>query len=187
MTDKKILRKHFKDIRSGMSLNEREQADKAVQQALLSSREYKDCSMVLAYVSSDIEVSTAEIISEALKSKTVLCPRCEKSGNVMHFYKIESTDDLKEGRFGIFEPDENCELCSDLENAVCIVPALSYDKNGYRLGFGMGFYDRFLADFKGLKLGLCYENCLSESLVHDSYDIPVDKIFTDKDIYTINK
>ena len=72
------------------------------------------------------------------------------------------------------------------DNTLCIVPALSYDKDGYRLGFGMGFYDRFLADYNGMKLGLCYDNCMSESFWHDGYDISVDKVFTDKDIYTIN-
>ena len=87
---------------------------------------------------------------------------------------------------GIFEPDERCEKYCVFDNALCIVPALSYDKDGYRLGFGMGFYDRFLADYNGMKLGLCYDNCMSESFCHDGYDISVDKVFTDKDIYTIN-
>lgn len=187
MTDKKALRKHFKEIRLGMSASDRKQADVAVQQAFLDSEEYKNCTTVLTYVSSDIEVSTVEIVKKALKSKIVLCPRCEKSGNVMYFYRINSTDDLKEGRFGIYEPDESCEKYCDFDNAVCIVPALSYDKDGYRLGFGMGFYDRFLADFNGKKLGLCYDNCMSERIWHDSYDISVDKIFTDKKIYKITK
>ena len=109
MTDKKALRKHFKEIRLSMSAEERKQADVAVQQAFLDSEEYKSCTTVLAYVSSDIEVSTAEIVRKALKSKIVLCPRCEKNGNIMYFYRINSTYDLKEGRFGIFEPDESCE------------------------------------------------------------------------------
>lgn len=169
-----------------MSAEERKQADVAVQQAFLDSEEYKSCTTVLAYVSSDIEVSTAEIVREALKSKIVLCPRCEKNGNIMYFYRINSTYDLKEGRFGIFEPDESCEKYCVFDNALCIVPALSYDKDGYRLGFGMGFYDRFLADYNGMKLGLCYDNCMSESFCHDGYDISVGKVFTDKDIYTIN-
>ena len=102
MTDKKALRKHFKEIRLSMSAEERKQADVAVQQAFLDSEEYKSCTTVLAYVSSDIEVSTAEIVRKALKSKIVLCPRCEKNGNIMYFYRINSTYDLKEGRFGIF-------------------------------------------------------------------------------------
>lgn len=109
MTDKKALRKHFKEIRLSMSAEERKQADVAVQQAFLDSEEYKSCTTVLAYVSSDIEVSTAEIVRKALKSKIVLCPRCEKNGNIMYFHRINSTYDLKEGRFGIFEPDESCE------------------------------------------------------------------------------
>ena len=73
---------------------ERKQADVAVQQAFLDSEEYKSCTTVLAYVSSDIEVSTAEIVRKALKSKIVLCPRCEKNGNIMYFYRINSTYDL---------------------------------------------------------------------------------------------
>ena len=186
LIDKKALRKHFKEIRLSMSAEERKQADVAVQQAFLDSEEYKSCTTVLAYVSSDIEVSTAEIVRKALKSKIVLCPRCEKNGNIMYFYRINSTYDLKEGRFGIFEPDESCEKYCVFDNALCIVPALSYDKDGYRLGFGMGFYDRFLADYNGMKLGLCYDNCMSESFYHDGYDISVDKVFTDKNIYTIN-
>lgn len=101
MTDKKALRKHFKEIRLSMSAEERKQADVAVQQAFLDSEEYKSCTTVLAYVSSDIEVSTAEIVRKALKSKIVLCPRCEKNGNIMYFHRINSTYDLKEGRFGI--------------------------------------------------------------------------------------
>lgn len=95
MTDKKALRKHFKEIRLSMSAEERKQADVAVQQAFLDSEEYKSCTTVLAYVSSDIEVSTAEIVRKALKSKIVLCPRCEKNGNIMYFYRINSTYDLK--------------------------------------------------------------------------------------------
>lgn len=79
MTDKKALRKHFKEIRLSMSAEERKKADVAVQQAFLDSEEYKNCTTVLAYVSSDIEVSTAEIVRKALSSKIVLCPRCEKT------------------------------------------------------------------------------------------------------------
>ena len=105
MTDKKDLRKHFKEIRLSMSAEERKKADVAVQQAFLDSEEYKNCTTVLAYVSSDIEVSTAEIVRKALSSKIVLCPRCEKNGNIMYFYRINSTHDLKEGRFGIFDHD----------------------------------------------------------------------------------
>lgn len=70
MTDKKALRKHFKEIRLSMSAEERKQADVAVQQAFLDSEEYKSCTTVLAYVSSDIEVSTAEIVRKALIKTT---------------------------------------------------------------------------------------------------------------------
>lgn len=143
MTDKKALRKHFKEIRLSMSAEERKQADVAVQQAFLDSEEYKSCTTVLAYVSSDIEVSTAEIVRKALKSKIVLCPRCEKNGNIMYFYRINSTYDLKEGRFGIFEPDESCEKYCVFDNALCIVPALRMIKTDT----GLALVWAFMTDF----------------------------------------
>lgn len=183
ISDKKTLRRHFKEIRAQMDKNCRKDADIAVQKRFLESLEFAEAEMILAYVSSDIEVDTSLIIEESLKCKIVLCPRCAKSGNAMSFYRINSRADLEEGRFGIYEPSENCWLLEDFHKAICVVPALSYDKAGYRLGFGMGFYDRFLAGFDGLKIGIGYENCMSEQLIHDSFDISVDMLFTDKYIY----
>lgn len=183
ISDKKTLRKHFKEIRSQMDKVSRKSADFAVQKRFLESREFAEAEMILAYVSSDIEVDTSLIIEESLKRKIVLCPRCEKSGNAMSFYRINSRADLEEGRFGIYEPSDTCQLVEDFHKAICVVPALSYDKAGYRLGFGMGFYDRFLAGFDGLKIGIGYENCMSEQLIHDSFDISVDMLFTDKYTY----
>lgn len=166
-----------------MTAEDKARSDIAVQKAFLESDIYIKSKAILAYVSSEIEVDTSLIISDALKSKTVLCPRCEKSGNIMHFYRISDIECLETGRFGISEPRADCECCDDFRNAVCLVPALSYDKDGFRLGFGKGFYDRFLSDFSGVRIGLCYESCVCDKLIHDPHDQSVDILFTDKTIY----
>lgn len=181
--DKRVLRKYFKKIRSTMTAEEKICSDIAVQKAFLESDIYRKSEIILAYVSSDIEVDTSLIINDALKSKIVLCPRCEKIGNIMHFYRIKDTESLEKGRFGISEPKSDCERYDDFLGAVCLVPALSYDKEGFRLGFGKGFYDRFLSDFGGVRVGLCYESCVCDKLIHDPHDQSVDILFTDKIIY----
>jgi 5-formyltetrahydrofolate cyclo-ligase len=105
----------------------------------------------------------------------------------MEFYRIQSTDDLSVGSYGILEPDGSSEMYSGGALSLCVVPALSYDFSGYRLGFGKGYYDRFLADFDGEKVGLCYESCLIRSLPHDDFDICADWLVTENKFITFSK
>ena len=106
--------------------------------------------------------------------------------NDMSFYEIKSFDDLEQGSFNIFEPKEYCPMIADFNDACCIVPALSYDKRGYRLGFGKGFYDKFLCKFNGEKIGICYDNCICGKLPNDEFDISVDWLVTEKLNFEIN-
>ena len=185
--DKTTLRKHFKDIRLNTDPVQRQSADKIIAEKFLALEDYKQCSALLAYVSSDIEVSTKAIIEKAFEEKKVYCPKCVKGTNIMYFYRVHNFSQLEKGSFGISEPVNGCEKCEVFnENALCIVPALSYDKNGFRLGFGKGFYDRFLSGFKGIKIGICYESCLSEIILTDKYDVNVNKLVTENNVYTFS-
>lgn len=185
MMNKKELRKKFKDVRNSMLRSERVNFDETISDAFLNTTEYNKCEDLLAYVSSAIEVDTRQIIAESLKNKRVLCPRCVPKTNLMYFYRIDSIEQLKSGSFGILEPDESCERIVDFNEPLCIVPALSYDVKGYRLGFGKGFYDRFLCNFDGVSIGLCYDRCIVDSLPSDEFDISVDKVITEKNIYDL--
>lgn len=178
---KKELRKKFKQIRKAMSENQREIADMQVFENAVATDEYKYADVILAYVSSDIEVDTYKLIEYSWQAgKKVCVPRCKPNSNEMEFYEIYSFDDLEQGAFGILEPKESCEQWDNKGKACCIVPALSYDNRGYRLGFGKGFYDKYLTGFEGKKLGICYDNCMSLKLPNDEYDISVDLVVTDK-------
>lgn len=178
--DKTELRKHFKAIRLSMSESERKFLNEKICGNFICLSQYKDCHDLLVYVSSDIEVSTREIMTSAFGEKNVLCPKCVKGTNKMNFYDVSDFSQLDRGAYGILEPDSDCVMRNTFENAVCIVPGLSYDSIGYRLGFGKGYYDRFLSDFEGIKIGICYECCLSENLPNDKYDIKVDMLVTEK-------
>lgn len=135
----------------------------------------------LVYVSHDFEVDTLGIIRFLLKNHfSVYAPRCENNDNVMNFYKINSFDDLQKGSFGILEPKKTLEKLTAFENSVCLVPAICFDKQGFRIGFGKGFYDRFFSEHVGiLKAGLCYENFVIDRIFKDDNDISVDLIITE--------
>jgi len=176
---KKQLREIYKNKRRMIGPMEKAALDSAVADCFLNSEMYKNCSELLIYVSFDIEVGTYRIIDRALKEKKVFCPRCCSDSNYMEFYMINSFDDLSPGAYGILEPSAG-ELTMSFEpTSLCIVPALSYDEKGNRLGFGKGYYDRFLSGFKGIKTGICYELSLCETLPADDHDIRVDNIVTE--------
>ncbi len=180
INDKKQLRIYYKQLRRSMNGSVKQSSDSRIAAAFLESDFYRECDELLVYVSFDIEVGTLEIIKTALKEKTVYCPKCVFGTNIMEFYRIGSFDDLSQGSYGILEPctgDRPVESFS--KKSLCVVPGLSFDNNGYRLGFGKGYYDRFLSSFNGTSVGICYENCLSESLPADEYDICVDHLITE--------
>lgn len=180
MTDKKQLREHFRQLRTA-AVHDREQLvrDEMIADRFTKSEAYLSCEKLLIYISGEIEVDTTSIIEDAFsKGKTVLVPRCVKGTNIMEFYRINSFDDLDTGSYGILEPDKKCEKYDGFDNSVCVVPGLSFDLRGYRLGFGKGFYDRFLTEHDIPAIGLCYENCISETLPAESHDVSVDCIVT---------
>lgn len=179
--NKKKIREDIKALRNSLDKAQRLEMDKRICKALI--RETESFEDILCYISSQIEVDTRGYISYILENtdKTLYAPRCVKGTNVMYFYRIKSLDDLEEGYFGILEPKEHCEKLDVVSaQAVCIVPALSFDERGYRVGFGKGFYDRFLSDFEGKTIGICYECCMTDTIENDIYDISVGKVITDK-------
>ena len=99
----------------------------------------------------------------------------------MDFYFIKSYDDLSPGKYGILEPvPERCEKAVDFLRGLCLVPGLSFDLQGYRLGFGKGYYDRFLSDFGGTTVGICYSKCTMGELPRGTFDRAVDIVLTEK-------
>ncbi len=186
---KSDLRSGFKNKRSSMSEHLKLNMDSEIQSRFLTLRQYSFCDTVFTYVSKDIEVDTLAIIRAAwANGKRVAVPRCIKDTREMDFYYIESMDDLEEGSFGVLEPiEEKCEKVTDFSKGLCIVPGLSFDAEGYRLGYGKGYYDRFLSRFGGETVGLCYSNCIKWKLPHGRYDRAVDMIVTDRYIRRTGK
>lgn len=184
---KRTLRQQFKDLRLQIEPQRKRHLDDAVFKKLTACGAYREASLILVYVSTPIEVDTRLLIEYSLQiGKFVAVPKCNTQNTTMDFYLINSLDDLEEGTYSVLEPrDGMCKKLKRFDNSVCIVPALAFDMQGYRLGYGKGYYDRFLGGYSGKRLGLCYSFCAVNELIHGYYDRPVDLLVTDKYIKSI--
>ena len=176
------LRQKYRSLRQSMPPEIKDAKDQAIADQVRRLWQYQSNGILLVYVSTAIEVDTFRIIHNALADgKKVAVPRCVPDTRNMEFYYIDSTDELKPGMFGVLEPDACPEkLYHERDGGLCLVPAFSYDWHGYRLGYGKGYYDRFLSRFEGNIVGICYSDCVQRSLPHGRYDRPVELLVTEK-------
>ena len=181
---KKQMRSSCKEMRRSMDKAVKANLDKKIQNKLLNLFLVREADIVLTYVSTDIEVKTLDFINTLLaQGKRVAVPKCLDDKGGMDFFIINSLEELESGFYGVQEPViENCEKAMVTETSVCIVPAFLFDEKGFRLGYGKGYYDRFLSSFPGKTIGICYEENIRNSLMHGKYDRPVGLIVTEKRI-----
>ena len=166
------LRAKRRRRREALSDEHKKELDRRIAERVTSLYQYKNAKTVMIYVSTAIEVDTFEIIERALADgKKIALPRCIKGTRNMEFHYISSLDDLERGSFNVLEPKEELEIVTDYSDTLMVVPALSLDSFGYRLGYGGGYYDRFLSDFKGKSVGVYRTGFLhGEDLPRESTD-----------------
>lgn len=152
---KKELRRELITRRRAMSPTEKQAADDSIFQQLEPL--LKNAGSVLTYVSTEIEVDTCRVLEFCFEQEIPVA--VPVSGDTeLEFYRISSFSDLAEGRFGISEPVNREVPFSSDESTLCIVPALCADGSGLRLGYGRGYYDRFLGRFSGTSVIVCYSD-----------------------------
>jgi len=179
---KRQIREKSRRIRTEMPEKTKESHDTHMRNVLLGLKQYKQCELVFVYVSKEIEVDTHAIIRQALKDgKQVAVPRCVPDTREMEFYYIRSLEELEPGAFGVLEPvPGRQELVTEYSGALCVVPGLCFDSQGFRLGYGKGYYDRFMNRYEGFSVGLCYSECVQWKLPHGQYDRSVDLLITER-------
>lgn len=193
---KKQWRKHFQQLRAAIPAEERERADAGISRQLLTLPEYRQAEAVLAYLSFGDEVETRDIMRQAwADGKTVLLPRCIPGTRGMAWYRVESFEGMVKSSFGVDEPAEDPVHEIDLDtvdNVLVLVPGLTFDPQGYRLGYGGGFYDVFLSGFaaapdasmRRATAGLCRACQLVDHVEDlDSHDLPADIVVTEEAVY----
>ncbi len=179
---KECLRKEFKEKRRWLSVEYQEEASERIRRRIEALPVYKKAGTIFCYVSQAGEVGTRAVLEEALKrGKRVVVPRCKGRG-IMEACQIKSFKELEPGRCGILEPAAFCPIVEPEEIEVCLVPCLAGSRRGERLGYGGGYYDRYLSGTKALRLLLCYEEMLCQELPREAQDCLMDRIITEKQV-----
>jgi len=184
---KKELRRNYKDIRS--TVTEREKKAEKILTALSECNVFVNSTHIFLYFALGSEVPTTEIAKTALsQGKRIAFPKCTDQNGNMEFFYVTSPDELNSGMYGIYEPDSfRCEKAIPDADSLVLVPALAFDKNGYRLGYGKGYYDRYLNANSCYAVGIAFEECVCDNLPHDNFDCKVNCLVTDKTIYCFNQ
>ncbi len=182
MTEKKILRSKYINLRSSFSYQYINNVSEAVCYKLFNLDVYKNCKNIFLYLSMEKELNTKYIINKAKKDKKqIFAPVLTDKKGIMTFKKYNEKNLIK-NKFNILEPINEEEKISD-NNTLIIVPAIIYNKNKYRIGYGGGYYDKYLKENIYLcSVGICFDNFVID-FKEDNYDKNVNIVITEKNIY----
>ncbi|MBR4874770.1 MAG: 5-formyltetrahydrofolate cyclo-ligase [Clostridia bacterium] len=152
---------------------------------ILSLSFFKEAKTVMTYVSYNDEPDTLALIDVLLKNKKRVCsPVCFENSE-MKAFAFNNISELKTSKMGILEPNQDVFISPE-EIDLVIVPMCAFNERGHRIGYGKGFYDRYLPKTKAIKCGICFEE-LKSDFNEDKLDSPLDYVITEKNIYCFNK
>ncbi len=180
------LRTEYLQKRRALTAQQWKGASEAIRQRLEQSNSYRGCSRILTYVSAkDNEVDTCVLIDNALHSgRIVMVPVVITGEKELRWAQIASREELIPAKFGLLEPNHTHRQHVEVQDdALCLVPGLAFTHNGDRIGYGGGYYDRFLAAFQGIAIGLAFEIQLAIHLPQDIHDQRLHCVVTEKKCY----
>ena len=181
LVEKARLRRKLLDERDSLSLDFINVTSKQIQDNLRKVDFFRNAKSVGCYYSIGSEVRTQGILQEILNSgKALSLPKVEKNNLV--FRKIKSLSELEQGNFSVMEPKESCLTVKKIH--VIIVPAIALTREGYRLGYGYGYYDRYLSDKKSKTIALTYSKQIVRGFPHSDRDVRINYIITEDEIIT---
>lgn len=179
---KSEIRTLMKEKRKSMTNQEVSRFSILAAQRFISSEIYKTANTVMLYFPLGNETDTSYILENIFKDgKRAVLPVSDiKTGKIVPSI-IKKDTEMAEGAYGIKEP-KNIISVNPEEIDTVIVPGIAFDKNGVRVGFGKGYYDRFLSGIKAKKAGFCYHYQVTDKITADSFDINMDYIITDEEL-----
>lgn len=194
---KKEMRKVWKEKIANLPDAYCRQADEEIFRRAVSLPEFAQAETIFCYVGTSGEINTRPILERILaEGKHLGVPRCISKG-VMNVYEITSLDELEEGHYGILEPKEGCRCMEPEEIDLAFVPCITCSRDGQRLGYGGGYYDRYLEKVRGrdgvtvpdkmfVKISLCREVLLEEMIPTEEHDQRMDRVISEKAVYRLS-
>lgn len=190
--EKEHLRRYILKLRDRQSSSEIEQKSEEITDQVLHLHEYTRARGIACYVNKDSEVNTRQIIRNALdQEKRVLVPVVKKGEIELFFSEIVNLGaDLAPGSFGIPEPKPESVRPVDLDAVdIIFVPGIAWDKDGYRLGWGRGYFDRAIKKLPAHvhSAGLAFNMQLISKIPRDQFDVPVDLVVTESRVIRVKR
>ncbi len=182
---KDAMRAEYKEKRRLMDAGERERRDAVICGAGAALASFRFADYVLLYAATENEINLRALAERALsKGKKIAFPRCHKESHTMTYHFVSSYDELYPDSYGIPEPPADAPVYDGqgAGTAICFVPGIVFDKQGYRIGYGKGFYDRFLSSFCGSSIGVVYGDFILPSVPRGRYDVSVDVLLTENGV-----
>lgn len=188
---KNLIREKYKQFRRNLPPAEKLRRDTLLCEKFMNLASYRYADALLMYAPLKTEIDIYPIAEAALKQGKILAfPKCDATESSMTYYKVTDLSQLSPGAFGIMEPNPGLDVFESKEansiNSVCLIPALVYDRQGYRLGYGKGYYDRYLNSFTKSKVGIIYSDCIVDRVPRGRFDTTVDFLITEKGAIMIN-
>ena len=182
MKDKEVIRQQILALRNGLSEEDRLEFSRAIGERFFHLPMVRDAARLMLFLSFGSEVDTWLLLEQAIAmGKSVVAPICLPATKELALYPISDGKEAVPGHWGILEPPRAGEAISPDTLDVVVVPGIAFDGAGQRVGYGGGYYDRFLprAD-RAWKIGVCYDLQLVDSLPYAPHDVPVDVIVTER-------
>ena len=181
--EKQQLRRTMRALESGLSARYKAESSRAIAAHLLAMPEYQEAGTVFCFVGTDREIDTRPILEDVLAAGKRLCvPQCVGKG-IMELRQVTDLRQLIPGAYGILEPSADAPLVSLDEVDFAILPCLTCNHLGQRLGQGGGYYDRFLSHYRGGTVLLCREKLIREEIPLEPHDYPVPWVLTERGLY----
>lgn len=183
-SEKAALRETVLERRRALDAGTHRELSHAIGRRVIADDRYRDAHVLHTYIDArDNEVATRDLVRAALgEGRRVVCPRALPGGRIEH-YEIGSLQDLEPGRFGLLEPPPEPDRAVDPSAVdLVLVPGIVFDREGFRAGFGGGYYDRFLAAIDAPSIGLAFALQLVDRVPREAHDVPVDAIVTEHEV-----
>ena len=186
---KQTLKQEIMEKRKALSKNEVMEKSNKIKENLFSLPEFKEAKNIMFYVSFNKEVNTQKIIKGLLGKKNVVVPYVVKRNPILQLSELKSFSELEPKTLDILEPKENfIREFSYKKLDLVIVPGIVFDKDGHRIGYGYGYYDRFLKKLNKnvKKIGLAFELQVADNIPEERHDVPVDFVITEERVLRVH-
>lgn len=187
MTIKRQIREDIKHLRSKQSFKEKVIKDKKILNRLEKLTAFKKAKKILFFAATQSEIDTFPLLEKYLKKKTCLLPKTDVKTKTLLLYPVDALSELYVGPYNILEPKPKHKPLQPKNLDLILIPGIAFDKKGYRIGYGGGFYDRLLKKTNCPAIGLAYEFQIIDNVPGEPNDVPVDMIVTEKRTIKIKK